>query len=108
MVKSSHGKRPEGVPKKMENYQNHIKTVEKVGNVKVNEKVSDKIMHFGVKCNQCKKFPIVGCRYKCAVCSDFDFCEDCEKKFSKIHNHAFFKINNPSMRELIFKNFQKK
>ena len=108
LLKSSHGKRPEGVPKKMENYQNHIKTVEKVGNFKVNEKVSDKIMHFGVKCYQCKKFPIVGCRYKCAVCSDFDFCEDCEKKFSKTHNHAFFKINNPSMRELIFKNFQKK
>ena len=92
---SSHGKRPEGVPKKLE----HCPTV---GNI------FDKIVHFGVKCDQCGKVPIVGCRYKCSVCPNFDFCEDCEKKYSHLHNHAFFKINNPSMRNLIYKNFAKK
>ena len=98
---SSHGKRPEGVPKKLE----HCPTA---GNILEKEKIAEKIVHFGVKCDQCKKYPIVGCRYKCSVCPNFDFCEDCEKKYSHLHNHAFFKINTPSMRNLIYKNFVKK
>ena len=98
---SSNGIRPEGVPKKLE----HCPTV---GNLSQKEKTSNLIKHFGVKCDQCGKIPIVGCRYKCSVCPDFDFCEDCEKKYSHLHNHAFFKINNPSMRNLIYKNFIKK
>lgn len=98
---SSHGIKPEGVPKKMEHYPTF-------GNILEKEKISNKVMHFGVKCDQCGKYPIVGCRYKCSVCPNFDFCEDCEKKYSHLHNHAFFKINNPSMRNLIYKNFVKK
>ena len=98
---SSHGNRPEGVPKKLE----HCPTA---GNILEKEKIANKIVHFGVKCDQCGKFPIVGCRYKCSVCPNFDFCEDCEEKYSHLHNHAFFKINNPSMRNLIYKNFVKK
>ena len=65
-------------------------------------------MHFGVKCDQCGQYPIRGCRYKCSVCPNFDFCENCEKKYAKEHNHAFFKINDPSMRRLISKNSIKK
>ena len=98
--KSSSGKRPEGVPKKF----HHCPTM---GNILEKEKISNKIMHFGVKCDQCGQYPIIGCRYKCSVCSNFDFCEECEKKYSKMHNHAFFKISNPSMRNLIFKNLPK-
>ena len=98
---SSHGSRPEGVPKKLE----HCPTA---GNIFEKEKTAEKIVHFGVKCDQCKKYPIVGCRYKCSVCPNFDFCEDCEKKYSHLHNHAFFKINKPYMRNLIYKNIGKK
>ena len=105
--KSSGGIRPEGVPKKMDNYKmNSTKNAEKVE--KKEEKIMNKIVHFGVKCDQCKKYPIVGVRYKCSVCHNFDYCEDCEKKFSRTHKHAFFKINDPSQRALIFTNIPKK
>ena len=100
LQKSSNGKRPEGVPKKF----HHCPTM---GNILEKDNISNKIMHFGVKCDQCGKYPIIGCRYKCSVCPNFDYCEECEKKYSHIHNHAFFKISNPSMRDLIFKNFPK-
>ena len=100
LQKSSSGKRPEGVPKKF----HHCPTM---GNILEKDNISNKIMHFGVKCDQCGKYPIIGCRYKCSVCPNFDYCEECEKKYSHIHNHAFFKISNPSMRDLIFKNFPK-
>ena len=36
--------------------------------------------------------PIKGIRYKCSVCKDFDYCEECEEK--KPHPHPFLKIRN--------------
>ena len=36
--------------------------------------------------------PIVGVRYKCAICDNYDLCEDCEAKTT--HNHPFLKIKN--------------
>ena len=96
-----YGTRPEGIPKKM----NQCPTM---GNIFEKVKLADKIVHFGVKCDQCGKYPIIGCRYKCSVCPNFDYCEDCEKKYSKTHNHPFYKINDPSMKQLIYKNVAKK
>ena len=57
-----------------------------------------KPVHLGVRCDGCNKHPIVGCRYKCAVCNDFDFCEECEEKFSGQHLHPFIKIYKPEMK----------
>ncbi len=87
--------KPENTQKKME----HCKTM---GNIFEKEKISNKIMHFGVKCDGCGAFPIVGCRFKCAVCPDFDYCEECEKKLSEKHNHPFLKIYEPKMNPVFF------
>lgn len=45
-------------------------------------------------CDGCGIKPIVGIRYKCAVCEDLDFCEMCEA--TKQHVHPFLKIRNPA------------
>lgn len=29
------------------------------------------------KCNSCKQFPIVGLRYRCLKCFNFDMCQPC-------------------------------
>jgi len=47
-------------------------------------------VHERVACDGCEMFPIVGVRYKCSVCKNFDFCEKCEE--TKDHDHAFLKI----------------
>lgn len=39
-------------------------------------------------------YPIIGHRYKCIICHNFDFCEACEGKGD--HPHAFLKIRNPA------------
>ena len=49
-------------------------------------------IHFGVECNGCGVSPILGCRYKCSVCDDYDLCEECEKKMAKEHGHSFLTI----------------
>ena len=48
------------------------------------------VVHDRVCCDGCNVSPIVGHRYKCSVCQDFDFCSNCEE--TKEHPHAFLKI----------------
>ena len=100
LQKFMEGLKPEESPKKME----HCPTM---GNIFEKEKISNKVMHFGVKCDGCGAYPIVGCRYKCAVCNNFDYCEQCEKKLSEKHNHPFLKIYEPKMNPIFFKCIQK-
>lgn len=45
-------------------------------------------------CDGCGVSPITAIRYKCLICHNFDFCENCESKGT--HPHAFIKIRRPS------------
>ena len=69
--------------------------------VKKDKKINN-IIH-KVKCNGCGSFPIIGSRFKCGVCEGFDYCENCEKKYSNNHNHPFLKIYDPTMAPTFFK-----
>ena len=42
-----------------------------------------KTLHKGTRCNNCGRAPIVGIRYKCMECDNFNVCENCEEN----HNH---------------------
>ena len=50
-------------------------------------------VHANVSCDGCGIAPIVGLRYKCSVCKNFDYCAKCEERLG--HEHAFLKINQP-------------
>lgn len=51
---------------------------------------SNLVIHNRVNCDGCGQKGIVGIRYKCAVCPDFDFCSKCEATIE--HDHPFLKI----------------
>jgi hypothetical protein len=51
--------------------------------------------HYMVECDGCGIKDIIGVRYKCAVCKDFDFCEICEERLT--HVHPFIKIATPEL-----------
>ncbi|PUU82260.1 Serpin domain-containing protein [Tuber borchii] len=57
------------------------------------------IQHQGVICDGCDK-DLVGPRYKCVQCADYDLCAICEDELSqqKFHDatHVFIKIRQPS------------
>lgn len=55
----------------------------------------EKAVHSRVACDNCNAYPLIGARYKCSVCKNFDFCEKCEEKVS--HPHAFIKLNSPDI-----------
>lgn len=46
-------------------------------------------VHSNFTCDGCGVHPIVGVRYNCTVCRNFDFCETCEAKTE--HAHPFIK-----------------
>ena len=68
-----------------------------VENMKFDEYIITKksnVIHQGIKCNKCEMNPIVGIRYKCADCNDYNLCEKCEEEnfISNVHPHNFIKI----------------
>ena len=69
--------------------------------------ISKKILH-KVKCDGCENYPLIGCRFKCAICDNFNYCEECEKKLAEMHNHPFLKIHEPKMTPVFFKCYTKK
>ena len=58
---------------------------------------STNVIHANLTCDGCKMYPIVGNRYKCTICENFDYCDLCEEKFAEIHNHPFLKIRKPEI-----------
>ena len=91
----------------MRNIENKEDKEELRLNTDNNNNAAEKLIHFGIACDGCNKFPIVGCRYKCSVCDDFDFCEECEKKLGEKHNHPLLKIYEPKMAPKTIKFFGK-
>ncbi|XP_077975128.1 E3 ubiquitin-protein ligase HERC2-like isoform X2 [Styela clava] len=52
--------------------------------------------HQQVTCDNCQANPIVGARYKCSVCYDYDLCEKCFRAFQHATpRHVFDMIENP-------------
>jgi len=49
--------------------------------------------HKHVACDGCGMSPLIGIRYKCSVCENFDYCEICEERLN--HAHPFLKITSP-------------
>jgi len=56
--------------------------------------LSKSLIHEGIKCEKCFDEPIIGYRYKCTICNDYNLCEKCEEKNldSEEHPHYFIKI----------------
>ncbi|KAI8598274.1 hypothetical protein EDD21DRAFT_382925 [Dissophora ornata] len=56
----------------------------------------DRTSHSGVICDGCDT-PIVGVRYKCGNCADYDLCGNCEASPVALHDvdHLFIKISRP-------------
>merc|ERR1712013_828995 len=65
-------------------------------------------IHPGIVCDGCEKTPIVGHRYKCVVCDDFDLCGSCEAA-GHHPGHNMIGISNQEMNfpHRIFKRIHK-
>ena len=50
-------------------------------------------IHTDIKCNNCEKCPIIGYRYKCLECPNYNLCDECEKIVSHEHNFIRYVID---------------
>lgn len=68
--------------------------------IKKPEKKVEKVTnHHGIVCDNCQASPIVGKRFKCLECFDYDLCEKCES--SNVHEHNMLLIKNKIPRCLV-------
>ena len=68
-----------------------------------NEKIKNLTkIHEGIECNLCGCKNIIGIRYLCGICKNYNLCEECEKLIGKEHNHPLLKIRNPQSAPLSF------
>ena len=87
--------------------QSKLKTLEK----SIIEDISKKMdlnppnVHKGIKCSNCGMENIVGIRYKCTVCLNYNLCEICEANIDHDEDHVLLKIRDPILSE---KNLEKK
>jgi len=56
-----------------------------------NHAFRENAVHKNVICNKCKCSPIVGNRYRCRECYNFDYCEICMRVYQDSHLHEFDK-----------------
>jgi hypothetical protein len=61
-------------------------------------------IHNNISCNNCKTIPIVGYRYKCLECSNYNLCQQCEKTIE--HEHNLIKFVNEDDNSLIIKDIK--
>lgn len=54
-------------------------------------------VHAGINCDGCNASPIMGLRFKCLVCQDYDLCAACYMKKDEFHEskHEFMNVLEP-------------
>lgn len=60
-------------------------------------------VHVGIMCDNCKCANIIGIRYKCFICENFNLCQNCEAYCQSIHAaaHCYLKLRSPeTMQEI--------
>ncbi|CAF3809251.1 unnamed protein product [Rotaria sordida] len=59
--------------------------------------------HVGVICDGCNRSPIIGIRYKCLECFDYDLCETCADQQLIHTHHVMAKIRTPHQTDVVRK-----
>ena len=82
----------------VKNLENEIRNFKKIPN-----QIKCETVHDGIKCQKCFQEPIIGYRYKCSVCNDYNLCQNCEEKnsISEDHPHDFIKIRKNLNKSII-------
>ena len=79
------------------NQKKQEKISEPLNDKKNSEEIKPSV-YKNIACDGHKVSPIVGIRYKCVKCEDFDFCEKCEEANWREHKYPMTKLRTPRPR----------
>ena len=65
--------------------------LKKISGCMINQ--GEKPVHYMVSCSGCGVNHIVGKRFKCTECENFNYCEKCEKMYRNIHGHPLVEVS---------------
>ena len=85
--------------------QSKMKFLEQSILEELSKKENPVIIHKGISCSNCGMKEIIGVRYKCTTCPNFNLCENCEENIDHDDNHVLLKIKEPILSE---KNLEQK
>ena len=75
----------------LENIRTNSLIMTEISNSRINAQSqimnSTFLVHQGIKCEKCQKMPIIGHRYKCPKCLNYNLCEECEENNSETNFH---------------------
>lgn len=59
------------------------------------------IKHDGTMCDTCRQQPIIGIRWKCAECTNYDLCTTCYHGDKHHLRHRFYRITTPGSERFV-------
>lgn len=68
----------DSVSKSFKRAMNTVFNKEKGSPTQRPEKQSSMIVHKGTLCDNCGISPIIGSRFSCVICQNYDLCDQCE------------------------------
>ena len=82
--------------------KNILKETQKLEDMYTDIYVKNKDVHEETKCEKCFTKPIIGNRYICRICQDYNLCEKCYKmnQVSQEHNHQFIKYKSKTLEKV--------
>jgi hypothetical protein len=82
--------------------KNILRETQKLEEMYTDIYVKNKQVHEEIKCEKCFTKPIIGNRYICRICQNYNLCEKCYKKnqVSQEHNHQFIKFKSKALEKI--------
>ena len=82
--------------------KNILRETQKLEDMYTDIYVKNKEVHEEIKCEKCFTKPIIGDRYICRICQNYNLCEKCYKmnQVSQEHNHQFIKCKNKAQEKI--------
>lgn len=65
------------------------------------------IKHDGTMCDTCRQQPIIGIRWKCAECTNYDLCTTCYHGDKHHLRHRFYRITTPGSERVLLESRRK-
>uniref|UniRef100_A0A8C8M770 E3 ubiquitin-protein ligase MIB1 n=1 Tax=Oncorhynchus tshawytscha TaxID=74940 RepID=A0A8C8M770_ONCTS len=65
------------------------------------------IKHDGTMCDTCRQQPIIGIRWKCAECNNYDLCTTCYHGDKHHLRHRFYRITTPGSERVLLESRRK-